>query len=280
MGGDEFAIVIRDANSRKLVETLADRLIAAVAEPFHIDKAEIRIGVSIGCAFGPIDGQSVDDLIQKADLALYQAKAMGRGTCRFFNADMENEAEDRLRLEQDMRAGIKASQFRLLYQPLINAADQSLVGFEALIRWHHPTRGIVPPNMFIPLAEESGLIMELGEWVVHEACRAAAAWPAHISVAINVSAKQLIYPALPNTINDALRRNRLPPDRLELEVTESIFLGDSTARARRAEAAARARRRHRARRFRHRLFVARLSEQGGLPQIEDRRLVRARGGGQ
>ena len=154
MGGDEFAIVIRDANSRQMVETLAERLIAAIAEPFHIDKAEIRIGVSIGCAFGPVDGQSVDDLIQKADLALYQAKAMGRGTCRFFNADMQNEAEDRLRLEQDMRAGIKAKQFRLLYQPLINAADQSLVGFEALIRWHHPTRGIVPPNNFIPLAEE------------------------------------------------------------------------------------------------------------------------------
>ena len=103
MGGDEFAIVIKDAQSRRMVETLADRLIAAIAEPFHIDKAEIRIGVSIGCAFGPVDGQSVDDLIQKADLALYQAKAQGRGTCCFFNADMQNEAEDRLRLEQDMR---------------------------------------------------------------------------------------------------------------------------------------------------------------------------------
>jgi diguanylate cyclase (GGDEF)-like protein/PAS domain S-box-containing protein len=227
MGGDEFAIVIRDANSRRLVETLAERLIAAIAEPFHIDKAEVRIGVSIGCAFGPVDGHSVDDLIQKADLALYQAKAMGRGTCRFFNADMQNEAEDRLRLEQDMRAGIRAKQFRLLFQPLINAADQSLMGFEALIRWHHPTRGIVPPNHFITLAEETGLIMELGEWVIDEACRAVATWPEPIGVAINVSAKQLIYPALPNTINEAIRKYRLQPDRLELEVTESIFLGDS-----------------------------------------------------
>ena len=120
MGGDEFAIVIKDANSRRMVETLADRLIAAIAEPFHIDKAEIRIGVSIGCAFGPVDGQSVDDLIQKADLALYQAKALGRGTCCFFNADMQNEAEDRLRLEQDMRIGIKSKQFRLA----VPAADQ------------------------------------------------------------------------------------------------------------------------------------------------------------
>ena len=227
MGGDEFAIVIKDAQSRRMVETLADRLIATIAEPFHIDKAEIRIGVSIGCAFGPIDGQSVDDLIQKADLALYQAKNQGRGTCCFFNADMQNEAEDRLRLEQDMRIGVKAKQFHLLYQPLISAADQSLVGFEALIRWHHPTRGIVPPNAFIPLAEESGIIMELGEWVIEEACRAATLWPENISVAVNVSAKQLIFPALPNTINDAIRRYRLQPNRLELEVTESVFMGDS-----------------------------------------------------
>ncbi|MFL6753212.1 MAG: putative bifunctional diguanylate cyclase/phosphodiesterase [Sphingomicrobium sp.] len=227
MGGDEFAIVVTDAQSRKRVEELADRIIASIKEPYQIDQTEIRIGVSIGCAFGPIDGATVDDLILKADLALYQAKNQGRGTCCMFNADMQSEAEDRIRLEQDMRAGIKAKQFRLLYQPLISAADQSLMGFEALIRWHHPTRGIVPPNHFIPLAEETGLIMELGEWVIDEACRAVATWPEHIGVAINVSAKQLIYPALPNTINEAIRKYRLQPDRLELEVTESIFLGDS-----------------------------------------------------
>ncbi|MGZ8997400.1 MAG: putative bifunctional diguanylate cyclase/phosphodiesterase, partial [Allosphingosinicella sp.] len=227
MGGDEFAVVIKDAQSRRLVETLAERIIAAIAEPFHIDKAEIRIGVSIGCAFGPIDGQSVDDLIQKADLALYQAKAQGRGTCCMFNSAMQNEQEDRLRLEQDLRAGIQAGQFRLLYQPLINAADQSLQGFEALIRWHHPTRGIVPPNEFITLAEDSGLIMELGDWVIEEACRAAACWPENISLAVNISAKQLIFPALPNTVGEALSRYRVQANRIELEVTESVFLGDS-----------------------------------------------------
>ena len=227
MGGDEFAVVIRQAQSRRLVEALARRVIAAIAEPYHVDKAELRIGVSIGCAFGPLDGQSVDDLILKADLALYQAKANGRGTCCFFDPDMQSEAEDRIRLERDLKAGIGLNQFRLLYQPLINAADQGLVGFEALIRWHHPTRGIVPPNQFIPIAEESGLIIELGEWVVDEACRAMARWPEEVTVAINISAKQLIFPALPNTISEALRRHRLPPNRLELEVTESIFLGDS-----------------------------------------------------
>ena len=227
MGGDEFAIVIRDAQSRRMVGDLAERLIRSVADPYHIDKAEIRIGVSIGCAFGPIDGQSVDDLIQKADLALYQAKDQGRGTCCFFNADMQNAAEDRLRLEQDLRTGLQLGQFRLLYQPLVSAADQNLVGFEALIRWHHPTRGIVPPNEFIPLAEESGLIMDLGDWVIEEACRAASLWPDHISVAVNLSARQLIFPALPNTVNEALGRYKLQADRLELEVTESVFLGDS-----------------------------------------------------
>jgi diguanylate cyclase (GGDEF)-like protein/PAS domain S-box-containing protein len=227
MGGDEFAIVIRDAQSRKKVADLARRIICAVADPYHIDKAEIRIGVSIGCAFGPIDGQSVDDLIQKADLALYQAKAQGRGTCCTFSADMQNEAEDRLRLEQDLRQAITLKQFRLDYQPLVNAADQSLMGFEALIRWHHPTRGMVSPLDFIPLAEETGLIMDLGDWVIEEACRAASVWPDYISVALNLSARQLILPALPNTVSEALAKYRLKANRLELEVTESVFLGDS-----------------------------------------------------
>jgi diguanylate cyclase (GGDEF)-like protein/PAS domain S-box-containing protein len=227
MGGDEFAIVIKDAQSRKTVENLAERVIASIAEPYHLGKAEVRIGVSIGCAFGPVDGQSVDDLIQKADLALYQSKAHGRGKCNFFHADMANQAEDRLRIEQDLKTGIASGQFRLMYQPLINAADQSLVGFEALIRWHHPTRGIVPPNEFIPIAEESGLIVELGDWVIEEACRAAATWPESITVAVNISAKQLIFPALPNSVANAIRKNRLQPNRLELEVTETIFMGDS-----------------------------------------------------
>jgi diguanylate cyclase (GGDEF)-like protein/PAS domain S-box-containing protein len=227
MGGDEFAIVIRDGQSRKKVEDLAARIIAAVAEPYHIDKAEIRIGVSIGCAFGPIDGQSVDDLIQKADLALYQAKGQGRGICCYFSADMQNEAEDRLRLEQDLRLAVSLKQFRLDYQPLINAADQSLMGFEALIRWHHPTRGMVSPVEFIPLAEETGLIMDLGDWVIDEACRAASVWPDYINVALNLSARQLILPALPNTVAEALSKYRLKANRLELEVTESVFLGDS-----------------------------------------------------
>ena len=227
MGGDEFAIVIKDAQGRKSVENLANRLIESVAKPYHIDKVEIRIGVSIGCAYGPIDGQSVDDLIQKADMALYQAKGQGRGTCCYFNDDMRSVAEHKLKLEQDLSNAISAGQLRLLYQPLINASDQALVGFEALIRWHHPTRGIVPPNDFIPLAEETGLIMQLGDWVIQEACRAASTWPEHISVAVNLSARQLVMPALPATVSAALSKYRVQANRLELEVTETVFLDDS-----------------------------------------------------
>ena len=227
MGGDEFAIVIRDAQGRKVIENLAARLIESVARPYHIDKVEIRIGVSIGCAFGPIDGQSVDDLIQKADMALYQAKNEGRGTCCYFNDAMRSVAEHRMRLEQDLSHAIGNGQLRLLYQPLIKASDQSLVGFEALIRWHHPTRGIVPPNDFIPLAEETGLIMQLGDWVIEEACRAAATWPDNITVAINISARQLVLPALPATVNASLSKHRVQANRLELEVTETVFLEDT-----------------------------------------------------
>jgi diguanylate cyclase (GGDEF)-like protein/PAS domain S-box-containing protein len=227
MGGDEFAIVIRDAQGRKSVENLANRLIESVAYPYHIDKVEIRIGVSIGCAYGPIDGQTVDDLIQKADMALYQAKNQGRGTCCYFNDDMRSVAEHKLKLEQDLSNAIAGGQLRLLYQPLINAADQSLVGFEALIRWHHPTRGVVSPVEFIPLAEETGLIMHLGDWVIEEACRAAATWPDNITVAVNLSARQLVLPALPATVNAALSKHRVKANRLELEVTETVFLEDT-----------------------------------------------------
>jgi len=227
MGGDEFAVVISDIQDRRAVQALASRIIRALGDPFLLDKAEIQIGVSIGCAFGPDDGHSVDDLIQKADLALYQAKAQGGGAFCCFSADMQNKAEDRQRLERDMREGIKEGQFRLLYQPLVDAATQRLLGFEALIRWHHPSRGIVSPVEFIPLAEETGAILPLGEWVIREACRAASQWSGDITVAINVSARQLVAPGLPGTIREALSKYRLPANRIELEVTESVFLGDT-----------------------------------------------------
>jgi diguanylate cyclase (GGDEF)-like protein len=227
MGGDEFAIVVVDAQSRRKVEQLADRIIVAIKEPYQIDQTEIRIGVSIGCAFGPIDGATVDDLILKADLALYQAKDSGRGCARYFSSELQSEQEDRVRLETDLRQGIAAKQFHLVFQPLINAQNQKLIGFEALIRWNHPQRGLVPPNVFIPVAEESGLMPVIGEWVIEEACKAAATWPEPITVALNISPKQIVLPALPNVVSEALARHRVPGNRIELEVTEGIFLGDN-----------------------------------------------------
>src|SRR6476620_1298481 len=227
MGGDEFAIVVNDAQSRKKVETLADRIIASIKEPYMIDQTEIRIGVSIGCAFGPIDGATVDDLILKADLALYQAKDAGRGVARYFSSELQSEQEDRVRLESDLRSAVASKQFHLVSQPLINAKTQKLIGFEALIRWNHPKRGFVPPNTFIPVAEESGLMPAIGEWVIDEACRAAATWPDPISVALNISPKQMIQAALPNLVSEALARHKLAGNRIELEVTEGVFLGDN-----------------------------------------------------
>ena len=227
MGGDEFAIVITDAQSRRKVEGLADRIIRSVAEPYMIDQTEIRIGVSVGCAFGPIDGATVDDLILKADLALYEAKGAGRGVAKYFSSELQSEQEDKVRLEADLRAAIASKQFHLVYQPLVSARDQKLVGFEALIRWNHPQRGFIPPPVFITLAEECGLMLQLGEWVIEEAIRAAATWPEPITVALNISPKQIVVPALPNIVSQALARHRLPGNRIELEVTEGVFLGNN-----------------------------------------------------
>ena len=227
MGGDEFAIVITDAQSRKKVEQMADRIIVAIKEPYMIDQTEIRIGVSIGAAFGPIDGATVDDLILKADLALYQAKDAGRGVARYFSSELQSEQDDRVRLETDLRQAITAKQFHLVFQPLVSAKTQKLTGFEALIRWNHPQRGFVPPNVFIPVAEEAGLMAQIGEWVIEEACRAAATWPEPITVALNISPKQILQPALPNIVSEALARFKIPGNRLELEVTEGVFLGDN-----------------------------------------------------
>jgi diguanylate cyclase (GGDEF)-like protein/PAS domain S-box-containing protein len=227
MGGDEFAIVIPDAQSRTKVEQMAERIIDSIKEPYDIDGTSIRIGVSIGCAFGPVDGATVDDLILKADLALYEAKGAGRGIARYFSSELQSEKEDRARMEQDLRSALSSKQFHLAFQPLVSAKTQKLIGFEALIRWNHPKRGLVPPNIFIPVAEEIGIMPAIGEWVIDEACRAAATWPDSISVSLNVSPKQIVLAALPNTVSEALARHRVQGNRIELEVTEGIFLGDN-----------------------------------------------------
>jgi diguanylate cyclase (GGDEF)-like protein len=227
IGGDEFAVVLHDAHSRRHVETLAQRIIDTISAPYQVDELSVRIGLSIGCAYGPIDADNVDELIQKADFALYNAKADGRGACRAFEPSMQHAAEERISLENDIRAAIGTDQFYVAYQPQVDSETHVITGFEALLRWQHPTRGFISPATFIPIAEESGLIVQLGEWVLKTACADAARWPGHISVAINVSPVQLLHPTLPNAVAEALGRARLPANRLELEVTESVFLGDS-----------------------------------------------------
>jgi diguanylate cyclase (GGDEF)-like protein len=178
LGGDEFAIVLDDAQNRRAVADFAEHLIRRVSEPYPLDSVTIRIGLSAGGAFGPIDGDTVDDLIKKADLALYEAKAAGRGTYRQFERTMQTEAENRMKLEHDLRQALPLNQLRLYYQPLIHSQTQEVMGFEALIRWQHPVRGFVSPAEFVPLAEEVGLIHELGEWVVKTAIRDCARWRA------------------------------------------------------------------------------------------------------
>ena len=224
IGGDEFAVVVDDAQSRVAVEALSEKMITAVSEPYMIDNVQIRIGLSVGCAYGPIDGDTVDDLVRKADLALYHAKSMGRATFCNFDPQMQVAAEERVRLEHDMRQAINTDQFNLLYQPLVASHSQRVTGFEALLRWNHPTRGPISPAVFIPIAEESGLVEELGNWVLHQACQDAATWPEDITVAVNVSPIQLVGPSLPATVSEALRKSRMQPNRLELEVTESVFM--------------------------------------------------------
>ncbi|HET8611132.1 MAG TPA: EAL domain-containing protein, partial [Sphingomonas sp.] len=227
LGGDEFAIVLHDAQNRRIVAELAEAIIARVSEPYPLDTTSVRIGASIGSAFGPVDGDTVDDLVKKADLALYEAKSAGRGTYRPFERSMQTEAENRLKLELDLRQALSLDQFRLYYQPLVDAQSQEVTGFEALLRWQHPVRGFVSPAEFVPLAEEVGLIHEIGEWVARTAIRDCAQWPAPISVAINLSPVQLQSPGVPAMLSDALARAKLPANRLEVEVTESVFLRDS-----------------------------------------------------
>ena len=193
-----------------------------------IDQTEIRIGVSIGCAFGPIDGATVDDLILKADLALYQAKDGGRGVAKYFSAELQFEQDDRIRLENDLRQAIASNQFHLMFQPLVNAKTQSLVGFEALIRWNI-RRADGRRLRSSSRLRGAGLMGAIGEWVIDEACRAVATWPEPITMAINISPKQIILPSLPNFVSQALARYKLPGNRIELEVTEGVFLGDENA---------------------------------------------------
>jgi diguanylate cyclase (GGDEF)-like protein len=224
MGGDEFVIVQAPITDPTEATSLAQAIIASISEPFDLDGHQAAIGASVGIAVGPSDGLRPDKLLRNADLALYRAKGDGRGTFRFFEPAMDLQMQTRRIVEQDLRKALPAEEFELYYQPVVNLASNEISGFEALIRWNHPLRGMVAPSSFIPLAEEIGFIVPLGEWVIRQACLTAAQWPEHLHVAVNISAAQFRSPGLLQVIVGALAASGLSPTRLEIEITETVLL--------------------------------------------------------
>jgi diguanylate cyclase (GGDEF)-like protein len=229
LGGDEFTIILSHRDAQEAAGAVAGRLIAALAEPFEIRDHELAVGASVGIAMAPGDAADADTLLKHADLALYQAKGEGGGTYRFFESEMNARAQARHQLESDLRRAVGHGEFELYFQPLFDLETNRIGSFEALIRWNHPSRGLVAPDEFIPLAEETGLIVPIGTWVIQEACRQAMKWPEDVRVAVNVSSVQFRRPGLVNVLVQALAASGLDPKRLEVEITESIFLESSEA---------------------------------------------------
>lgn len=228
LGGDEFAIILTDHADADLCMRLARRIIELAQDAFLINGQQALIGTSIGIALAPSDGTNADTLLKNADLALYRAKQDGRGVFRFFEPALNTEAQHRRQVEIDLREALQMGQFELHFQPIYSASSQQVVCFEALLRWNHPMRGLVGPNHFVRIAEESGLMLRIGEWVIQEACRRASDWPEDVRVAVNVSPMQFRNPALNSVILRALAGGGLAPHRLELEITESVFLDDTS----------------------------------------------------
>ena len=226
LGGDEFAVLIGGIDENVSLGGLADRLQACFNRPLIIDGQAASSSASIGIALAPGDGEDGTTLMKNADLALYRAKHEGKSTYHFFEPALDEAARQRRQLELDLRAAIKEGEFELNFQPLYSLAEKRLTGFEALIRWNHPVRGRVSPAEFISLAEETGLIVPIGEWVLREACHQASTWPVDVSVAVNVSPKQFAATGITSTVLSALSASGLAPHRLELEITESIFIAD------------------------------------------------------
>ena len=228
-GGDEFAILQTGIAGAAEAETLARRIVDLIGRAYIVEGHLINIGASVGVALVPADGTDADLLLKHADLALYRAKLDGRDTFRFFEPEMSARMEARRLLELDLRKALALRQFELFYQPQLNLENNRLVGCEALIRWRHPTRGVVSPADFIPLAEEIGLIVAIGEWVIATACKEAARWPNEMSIAVNLSPAQFKSKRLVDKVASALATSGLAPHRLELEVTEGVLLQENEA---------------------------------------------------
>ena len=274
MGGDEFVIVQATIADPAEATSLAQGVIDALSEPYDIDGQQAVIGVSIGISVGPGDGSSPDKLLRNADLALYRAKSDGRGTFRFFEPAMDLQMQTRRIMEQDLRKALPAGEFELHYQPVVNLASKEISGFEALIRWNHPSKGMISPADFIPLAEEIGFIVPMGEWVIRQACATAAQWPDDLHVAVNISAIQFRSPGLMQVIVSALAASGLAPTRLGDRNHRVRPAAQQGSDARGAASVAGARDPDRDGRFRHRIFVADLPAELSVRQDQDRPLVR------
>ena len=224
LGGDEFAIVLSGRFDDDRPRSIAQEIVDCLAAPIVVDGRALAASISTGIAIAPGDGQDAETLLKNADLALYRAKQDGRGVFRFFEPALDEAARRRHRLELDLREALRSGQFTLDFQPIYDLAAERIGGFEALLRWHHPTRGLVPPVEFIPVAEDSGLIVAIGEWVIHQACRQASEWPDHVRIAVNVSPLQFRNAGFQAVVLQALTRSGIAPGRLEIEITESVSL--------------------------------------------------------
>ncbi|WP_083991996.1 EAL domain-containing protein [Bradyrhizobium embrapense] len=228
LGGDEFAVIQCGVQGGEEAERLARRIVECVGAPYELNGHRVVVGCSVGISMSPGDGTTGEKLLKNADVALYRAKMEGRGTWRFFEPAMDASLQRRRAIELDLREAMAKDEFSLYYQPLYDLHLDRICGFEALLRWHHPKRGLVPPDQFIPIAEEIGLIGPLGEWVLNRACEQAVTWPTEMKLAVNVSAVQFRDPAFIDVVVNALAASKLSPRRLELEITESVFLANSS----------------------------------------------------
>ena len=227
LGGDEFAVIQPGLDGPDPAAALAARIVRALAEPFEVEGHKLVMGVSIGITLSSRKRVNPEELLRAADVAMYRSKTEGRSTYTFFEADMDTQLRDRRELEQDLRQAIHNNEFELHYQPLYSVPEQRLNGFEALLRWNHPTRGEIGPDEFIPIAEDIGLIPRIGEWVLAEGCRTAATWPAPLRLAVNVSPVQFKEPFLARRIESIARASGLALNRLEIEITENVLMKDT-----------------------------------------------------
>ncbi|MEB0043744.1 EAL domain-containing protein, partial [Pseudomonas sp. MH10] len=228
IGGDEFVLILNDVSSPDEVEAACRRLIDSIEQPIAIEDQEVFVSASVGIAMAPHDAIQAAELLRYADIALYEAKAGGRNTWRFYASDMNTKIIERRQLENDLRYGIKHGELRLHFQPRFRINNGELVGAEALVRWQHPKRGLISPDTFIPIAEETGLILPLSNWVLTTACATAARWPKNLFVSVNLSSTEFQRGNLVERIGKTIEDTGLEAKRLELEVTESVMLEDAS----------------------------------------------------